>query len=236
MTRPKALDLFCGAGGVSKGLHDAGFDVVGVDIAPMPEYPRGPGFEFVQADALTYPLEGFDLIWASPKCQRYSAATRQSGNPSSYPDQIAPIRERLRASRTPFVIENVVGAPLLDPITLCGAMFGLGVVRHRLFECSFPIERPAHIEHKGSLVTGEYVTVAGEQGVSQWVRNERKRRGLPIKVAGEQTLARWRSSMGIDWMSRKTLVQAIPPKYAEWIGVRALAYLRTLAHVNRGAT
>ena len=232
MKRPKALDLFCGAGGVSKGLHDAGFDVVGVDISPMPEYPRGPGFEFVQANALTYQLDGFDLIWASPKCQRWSQATRQTGKPKDYPDQIAPIRERLHTSGTPFIIENVLGAPLLDPITLCGAMFGLGVVRHRLFECSFPIERPSHPAHAGSLVTGEYVTVVGEQGVSNWVRGERKRRGLPIKVEGEQTLTRWRSSMGIDWMSRKTLVQAIPPKYAEWIGVRALAYLRAVGRVT----
>jgi len=216
--RPKALDLFCGAGGVSKGLHDAGFNVFGVDIAPMPEYPRSPGFEVVQADALTYPLDGFDLIWASPKCQRYSAATRQSGDPSSYPDQIAPIRERLRSSNTPYVIENVIGAPLLDPITLCGAMFGLGVVRHRLFECSFPIERPAHVEHKGSLVTGEYVTVAGNGGVPAWTLAERELRGLPRHFAGEMSLARWREAMGIDWMSRKTLVQAIPPKYAEFIG------------------
>jgi DNA (cytosine-5)-methyltransferase 1 len=118
------------------GLYSAGFDVVGVDIEPMLEYPRGPGFTFVQADALTFPLNGYDFIWASPKCQRWSQATRQTGKPESYPDQIVPIRERLILGGTPFVIENVLSAPLRDPITLCGAMFGLGVVRHRIFECS----------------------------------------------------------------------------------------------------
>lgn len=219
--RPKALDLFCGAGGVSMGLHRAGFDVVGVDIEPMPEYPRGPGFTFVQADALTFLLDGFDLIWASPKCQRWSQATRQSGKPEAYPDQIAPIRDRLIASGVPFVIENVLGAPLHDPIMLCGAMFGLGVVRHRLFECSWQIKRPTHPKHNGSLVTGEYVTVAGNGGVPAWTLAERERLGLPRHIPGEMSLKRWREAMGIDWMSRKTLVQAIPPAYAEWIARRA---------------
>lgn len=223
--RPKALDLFCGAGGVSVGLHRAGFDVVGVDINPMPEYPRKPGFTFIQADALTFPLDGYDFIWASPKCQRYSSATRQTGKPESYPDQIAPIRERLRASGVPYVIENVLGAPLLDPIMLCGAMFGLGVVRHRLFECSFPIERPTHPKHNGSLVTGEYITVAGNGGVPAWTMQERELRGLPRHMPGEMKLETWQRAMGIDWMSRGTLVQAIPPAYAEWIGKRAMGAL-----------
>lgn len=222
MRRPKALDLFCGAGGASMGLHRAGFDVVGVDIEFMHEYPRGPWFRFVQGDALTYPLEGFDFIWASPKCQRWSAATRQSGKPDDYPDQIAPIRERLRASGVPFVIENVLDAPLHDPIMLCGAMFGLGVVRHRLFECSWQIERPEHQDHRGGLVTGEYVTVTGKGGVPAWTYKKRESLGLPRYMPNEMSLEKWRDAMGIDWMSRKTLVQAIPPVYAEWIGKRAI--------------
>jgi len=138
----RALDLFSGAGGASVGLHRAGFDVTGVDIKPMPEYPRKPGFTFIQADALTFPLDGFDFVWASPKCQRWSQATRQSGNPDEHPDQLGPIRERLRATGVPYIIENVLNAPLIDPIMLCGAMFGLGVIRHRLFECSFPVLAP----------------------------------------------------------------------------------------------
>lgn len=185
------------------GLHRAGFDVVGVDIEFMREYPKGPGFRFIQGDALTFPLNGFEFIWASPKCQRWSQATRQSGKPEEYPDQIAPIRERLRASGTPYVIENVLDAPLLDPIMLCGAMFDLGVVRHRLFECSWQIERPKHVEHKGSLVTGEYVTVAGNGGIPAWTMQEREARGLPRHFPGEMSLERWQDAMRIDWMSRK---------------------------------
>ena len=217
----KALDLFCRAGGSSKGLQLAGFDVTGVDIDPQPEYP----FRFVQADALAYDLRGYDLIIAGPKCQRWSQATRQSGDPSQYPDQIMPLRERLIANGAPFIIENVLGAPLRDPVMLCGAMFGLGVVRHRLFECSFPIERPTHPKHKGSLVTGEYVTVAGNGGVPAWTMKERERRGLPRHIPGEMTLQRWQQAMGIDWMSRGNLTQAIPPAFFEWLGVRARAHI-----------
>jgi DNA (cytosine-5)-methyltransferase 1 len=217
--KPKALDLFCGAGGASMGLARAGFDVVGVDLAPQPEYPC----RFVQADALTYPLDGFDLVWASPKCQRWSAATRQSGSPADYPDQITPIRERLRVSSVAYIIENVLGAPLIDPVMLCGSMFDLGVVRQRIFECSFDTgDAPSH-EHRGSLVTGEYVTVCGNGGVPAWTLKERERRGLPRHIPGEMSLERWREAMGIDWMSRKALVQAIPPAYAEWLGRAFLA-------------
>ena len=210
------------------GLHRAGFDVVGVDIETMPEYPQGDGFAFVQGDALTFPLEGFDLIWASPKCQRYSAATRQTGNPESHPDQIAPIRERLRASGTPFIIENVLGAPLVDPIMLCGAMFRLGVVRHRLFECSFMIEHPKHPRHQGSLVTGEFVTVAGNGGVPAWTYKKREAMGKPRYMPDEMKLETWQMAMGIDWMGRDTLVQAIPPAYSEWVAQRFVAYMQSV--------
>ncbi len=97
---------------------------------------------------------------------------------------------------------------------LCGAMFGLAVVRHRLFETNFGATAPPHVRHAGSLVTGEYVTVAGNGGVPAWTLKERESRGLPRHLPGEMSLARWRSAMGINWMSRKTLVQAIPPVYA----------------------
>lgn len=218
----KVLDLFCGAGGASMGLARAGFEVTGVDLEPQPEYP----FRFVQADALTYDLSGYDLVWASPKCQRWSQATRQSGRQDDHPDQIAPIRERLVANGAPYIIENVLGAPLKDPVMLCGAMFGLAVIRHRLFECSFPIERPVHPKHSGSLVTGEYVTVAGNGGVPAWTLKEREARGLSRHVLGEMTLERWREAMGINWMSRKPLTQAIPPAFSEWLGVRAAAWIQ----------
>lgn len=186
------------------GLHQAGFTVVGVDIEPQPHYP----FEFHQADALTFPLHGFDLIWASPPCQAFSLAQRIRDN--DHPDLIAPMRDRLRLSGVPWVIENVVGAPLENPITLCGGMFGLKVYRHRLFECSFPVEEPAHPEHVAPLrkmgrppLPGEFMHVVGNfSGVRQA-----------------------REAMGIAWMPRDKLREAIPPAYSEHIGRAAIQHI-----------
>ena len=203
--KPRALDLFCCAGGASRGLADAGFDVVGVDIDPQPHYP----FEFHQADALTYDLSGFDFIWASPPCQAYTLAQRIRAN--EHPDLIWPIRRCLIGSGTPYAIENVVGAPLLHPIELCGAMFpGLKVYRHRLFECSFPVEQPMHPPHHAPL----------------------RKMGRPVKdgefmhvVGNFSGVERARDAMGIEWMPRDKLREAIPPAYAEYIGRAALEYI-----------
>jgi len=132
--RPKILDLFCGAGGASMGYHLAGFEVVGVDIALQPNYP----FEFHQADAMAFPLSGFDAIHASPPCQAYTRMARgllqSQGRAKEHPRLIEPIRARLLESGLPYIIENVEGAPLIRPIRLCGSSFGLDVQRHRLFE------------------------------------------------------------------------------------------------------
>ena len=117
--RPRALDLFCGGGGTSYGLALAGYEVTGVDTMPQPRYP----FRFIRADALEFPLDGFDLICASPPCQAYTAARHIRGN--EHPRLIGPIRERLAASGIPWVLENVPGAPLINPVMLCGGMFGL---------------------------------------------------------------------------------------------------------------
>lgn len=155
MRKPKALDLFCCAGGVSVGLSQAGFDVVAVDINPQPHHRGGT---FVQADALTYPLEGFDFIWASPPCQAYTSL-RHLTKGKVYPDLIASVRERLQASGTPYCIENVPGAPLgvgsgYPPTMLCGTMFGLQtpdgraeIRRHRHFETSFYIPFRLRCQH-----------------------------------------------------------------------------------------
>lgn len=128
------------------GLHQAGFDVTGVDIEPQPRYP----FKFIQADALTFPLEGYDFIWASPPCQRYSIATQcQPGLAEQYPDLIDPIRMRLQATGLPYAIENVEGAfsRLRNPTLLCGVMFGLDMYRHRLFETSYEVGLILHPNH-----------------------------------------------------------------------------------------
>lgn len=219
--KPRALDLFCGAGGAAMGLHRAGFEVVGVDRNPQPEYP----FEFHQADAVDFPLDGFDFIWASPPCQAHSTATRPDAK-HKYACFIAPTRERLRASGLPYIIENVLGAPLINPVMLCGVMFGLGVIRHRLFESNVPLVAPPHVPHKGSIITGEYVTVAGHSGLPSWTIKRRVERGLPKYFPGESSLKRWQDAMGIDWMKRKTLTQAIPPPYSQYLGEQVLKLIR----------
>lgn len=125
----KALDLFCGAGGVSEGLRRAGFEVTGVDINPQPHYRGGV---FVQADAMTFPLEGYDLIWASPPCQAFTAYRRRPEHVRPRENLIPGVRERLQAQGAHWAIENVPGAPLRRDLLLCGSMFGLDVRRHRI--------------------------------------------------------------------------------------------------------
>lgn len=207
--RPKALDLFCGAGGVSMGLWRAGFDVVGVDLHKQPRYP----FPFTQADAMTFPLEGFDFIWASPPCQQFCALNTRE-DLSGYPDLVDPIRQRLLASGVPFVIENVPGAPLRKDLVLCGGMFGLRSYRHRHFECSFPIGQPAHPKHTVR------VNRRGENRREHWAN------GGFITITGDVGVYCGPEAMGIDWMSGNELSEAIPPAYAEFIGRAAMAHVR----------
>lgn len=195
----RALDLFCGAGGASYGLFMNVFhEIVGVDIHSQPNYP----FEFVQADALNYPLDGFDFIWASPPCQAHTRMQKVRGR--QHPDLIPAIRQRLLEQDTPWVIENVVGAPLIDPVMLCGAMFGLRMYRHRLFETSWLMKQPKHPKHT--------------------IRTERAGR-LPkdggfISVAGHfPGVSIVREAMGVQWMKRDEIAQAIPPAYSQYIAV-----------------
>jgi DNA (cytosine-5)-methyltransferase 1 len=200
----RILDLFCGAGGAAMGYHRAlpDAEIVGVDINPQPNYP----FTFVQADALDLPWHWYyeaDLIHASPPCQGYSMMSScRPGLADKYPKLIDPTRQRLRAARVPYVIENVVGAPLIDPVELCGHMFGLELYRHRLFECSFPCPEPPHPAH---------TMPASKAG--HW------RPGTVMSVAGHVSpIAKAREVMGIDWMTRDELTEAIPPAYTEIIG------------------
>jgi DNA (cytosine-5)-methyltransferase 1 len=210
-TQPRLLDLFCGAGGATKGYQRAGFYVVGVDIKPQPRYC---GDEFIQGDALTVALDGYDAIHASPPCQRFSVM-RVLPQARVHPDLVAPIRERLSAAGVPWVIENVPGAPLRNPITLCGSMFGLRsgpdryLRRHRLFEIQ---PRPALVpqcQHRGKAV-GVY-----GHGSAGWL-------GQRMRTAKADEA---RVLMGMDWATRDGMSQAIPPAYTEWIGRELLRVL-----------
>lgn len=215
--RPRALDLFCCAGGASMGLHRAGFDVVGVDLVPHKRYP----FPFMRADALSFPLDDFDFIWASPPCQAYTDMQHAPGAKGSvHPMLIEPVRKMLMEFGAPYCIENVEGAPLLEPITLCGSMFGLGAQgcrtqRHRLFECSFPIEQP-RCRHDSRPVIGVYGGHARRRAASAGGRTTRD-----VWRGGHRAAAS--EAMGIDWMTLDELSEAIPPAYAEYIGRAAIA-------------
>jgi DNA (cytosine-5)-methyltransferase 1 len=212
--RPKALDLFCKAGGASMGLHQAGFDVTGVDIEPQPHYP----FRFIQADALDFPLEGYDFIWASPVCKRYTVASRRWNR--EHPDQIPVMRQRLQAARSLgacYCIENVPGAPINVVLVLCGQMFGLKLTRHRIFEIGgFGCPGPAHPQCAGMAMRGEVVAVHGH-GCA----------GNKMKAGIKHVTADWKEAMGIDWMTRDELAQAVPPAYSKYIGEFAILHIRS---------
>lgn len=195
----RLLDLFCGAGGAAMGYHRAGFEVVGVDIEPQPNYP----FEFVQADAMEYPLEGFDVIHASPPCQAYSMLNNFVRR--EYPELIAPIRER--AAGLPLVIENVVGSPLRNPLLLCGQMFGLRLFRHRLFELPIVTLQVGHTH-------GRWRAPRRGKG------NVRPKEGEVWAPTGHFADKRGAAqAMGVRWMTKHAeIAQAIPPAYTEYVG------------------
>jgi DNA (cytosine-5)-methyltransferase 1 len=212
--KPRILDLFCGAGGASVGYYRAGFDVVGVDIEPQKNYP----FEFHQADALHYLAEHwreFDVVHASPPCQRFSAMSAcRPGLAESYPDLIVATRELLKLTGLPYVIENVPGSPLLNPITLCGQMVGLDLYRHRLFESNVHLWQPAHPKH---------VKPASRAG--HWTP------GTVMSVSGHVSpMWKAREAMGgIDWMNRAELAESIPPQFAELVGAQILEHIEQRA-------
>lgn len=192
------------------GYAMAGFDVVGVDIERQPHYP----FPFVRADVLDMDprfIATFDAAAASPPCQAHTLCQRIMDN--KHPELIPPTRALLKKAAVPYVIENVVGAPLVNPITLCGAMFGLRTYRHREFECSFPVIAPSHPEHVAPLRKmgrkpgpGDFMHVVGNfSGVAQA-----------------------KEAMGIDWMVRDELREAIPPTYTQFIGQALMAHVASL--------
>ena len=209
MSRPRLLDLFCGAGGAAMGYHRAGFDVIGVDINPQPHYP----FEFHQADALTFPLDGFDAIHASPPCQAYSRMRHLPWvGRVDHPMLLAPMWKRLSATGVPWVIENVEDAPMPHSVVLCGWTLGLPMYRHRRFGSSVLIMAHPHRKHV-------QVIHAGGRNLAS-----RYRQGGARDVAGLFPSATL-TDVGLQWMPQRAASQAIPPAYTEHIGVQLLAYL-----------
>jgi len=223
MKRPLALDLYSGAGGAGVGLYRAGFDVEGVDIKAQPNYPTHRGMSFVQRDALSMPIEylrRFSFVWASPPCQSHTAM-KTMHNAKAHDDLIPATRAMLRASGVLYVIENVQGAPLEDPVTLCGTMFGLGVPgaelrRHRGFEANFLIPR---LECRHGLQSATIGLYGGH------VRNRKRREGSHARGVADFSVAEGYAAMGIDWMNLVELSESIPPAYAEYVGLAARAAL-----------
>lgn len=216
--RPKCLDLFCCAGGAGMGYYLAGFDVVGVDIEMQPEYP----FEFIQADAIKYVKEHgheYDFIHASPPCQHFTKYNNCRKNlKEKYEDLIEPTRQALIESSKPYVIENVVGAPLLNPITLCGSMFGLDVRRHRLFESNMDLEQPKckHEIWQPNRYPGGRSRERGNAKVLCRGTIEVGRWNIPIETQ--------KTGMGIDWISNlRKLSESIPPAYTKFIGEQVVS-------------
>lgn len=222
----KALDLFSCAGGAARGLQRAGFHVTGVDIARQPRYA---GDVFVQANALDCGLDlrSFDFIHASPPCQGYTALRHAPGAKGA-PLLIGEVRAMLQSSGVPWCIENVEEAAwaMRDPVTLCGSMFGLGaqgcqLQRHRLFECSFPVEQPK-CQHDHRPVIGVYGGHARRRAASAGGRGTRDIWNGGHKQAASEAL-------GIDWATLNELSEAVPPAYLEYIARAWLAQRESAA-------
>jgi hypothetical protein len=194
--RRRLVDLFCGAGGVTRGYQLAGFHVTGVDIAPQPRYV---GDAFHQADALTFPLDGFDAVHASPTCQTFARVTAWRGSRGDHPDLLTPTLARLAAVDVPWVVENVPEAPLRHDLLLCGSQFGLRVRRHRVFQL-------------GNWSTYSLMPPCQHD------------RLLPFMHKGERAYA---VALGCGWMTNREARQAVPPAYTEFIGAALMAELRT---------
>lgn len=220
-SKPRILDLFCCEGGAAYGYAQAGFAPIGVDIEPQPRYP----FTFRQFDAIRF-LEdiaehgtmSFDAIHASPPCQAWSDLQKQ--NKRHYEDFVEPVRELLEAIGLPYVIENVEGAPLRNPVTLCGTMFPeLRVIRHRLFETNWPLQQPAHQKAKHPLV------FTHDKRKAHYGQLDQNTAYVQVTGGGNCTVENARDAMGMPWATKRGLNEAIPPAYTRWVGSRLLEHI-----------
>lgn len=217
----KLLDLFCGAGGAAAGYADAGFNVTGIDINPQPNYP----FTVIQDDALEYAkLHGhkYHIIHASPPCQAYTPLRNlYTKNPKQHPDLVAVTRHTLHETERPYIIENVPGAPLHQPIRLCGSSFNLGVRRHRLFESNMPLlALPCNHAKQGRPI-GVYGNGGGWSRRIQQHAAEHNRT-LSIRATRLQDCY---NAMGMHWGTRREVTQAIPPAYTRFLGQQIITIL-----------
>jgi DNA (cytosine-5)-methyltransferase 1 len=219
----RILDLFCGAGGATAGLKRAFGErgvVTGVDMKPQPRYV---GDAFIQADALTVDLSGYDLVWASPPCQGYSQARHVvSCAGRQYPKLIAETRARLESSGAFWILENVPGAPMTYPVEVCGTALGLRVRRHRLFDSNAFLFSPGACRHGGGdfgVYAGK-VTRIGTRGAAYVASSGRTHYRPQTATRGEG-----REAMGIPWMTMDELCEAIPPRYAEFLGRQIVGHL-----------
>lgn len=220
--KPRLLDLFCCAGGAAFGYSQAGFEVVGVDIVDQPNFP----FEFIRADALSLSvkfLKSFDAIHASPPCQAYSDLAKRNRNAHEWPQLVEPVREMLQQTKKPYIIENVEGAPLVDPIVLCGTMFpGLRVIRHRLFESNVPLTAPPHGKHP--------LVFTLDKRKAHYGKLDQDHSFVQVTGGGNCSIKNAREAMGIKWMTKGELNESIPPAYTKHLGKQ----LRS--HIERKAT
>jgi DNA (cytosine-5)-methyltransferase 1 len=212
--RPKLLDLFSCAGGAAMGYHRAGFEVVGVDIDQQPNFP----FTFIQSDALIMSdsfLQHFDVIHASPPCQSYSDLAKRNKNGHLWPRLIEPVRDMLTESGKLFVIENVEGAPLIDPIILCGTMFpSLRVIRHRLFESNISLVTGIHRKHP--------LVFTHDKRKAHYGKLDQDAAYVQVTGGGNCSVANARDALGIDWMTKNEMNESIPPAYTEFLGRQLL--------------
>lgn len=258
--KPRLLDLFCGAGGAAMGYYRAGFDVVGVDIKPQPHYP----FEFIQVDAIDmlrrmlygaflsndgnwYFIDDFAAIHASPPCQKFSTMTKRWKRENEHPDLIDLTRQLLIKTGLPYVIENVVGAPLANPIMLCGSMFGLGVEEKYICRCGYDFCVDLG-KYGCPSCEGDNVATLKRQYLKRhrlfeasfdfWPPASCAHIGGAIAVYGHSGgsskrddlifcgIDTWKAAMQIDWMTGDELAEAIPPAYTEFIGKHLMQVLQ----------
>jgi len=209
----RLLDLYCCGGGAGYGYEQAGFAVTGIDIEAHPNH-RGV---FIQSDAIEYlkaHYHEYDAIHASPPCQAYSQASAQfRSRGKEYATLIEATRDALIETKLPYIIENVPGSPLINPIQLCGAMFGMRTYRHRLFESNIPLEEPPHPKH-----------------ISKNTPMGRKpKQGEFIQYVGHFSgVGEVKEMTGLHWLNQNELAQSIPPQYTRYIGIQLIKYLNSV--------